>query len=148
MAADAESMAPAPAVFVKQAALDAMTEVALGKVALTKSQDPNIREFAQRMVSDHGKANKELASIALTKGIDAPKMLDAEHEAMINELQDKAGAEFDQAYADHMKMDHSKAIALFEGASKSNDAEFAGFAKKTLPTLKEHKQMAQKLPGR
>ena len=43
-------------------------------------------------------------------------------------------------------MDHNKAIALFESATKASDPDLAGFAKKTLPTLKEHKQMAEKLP--
>jgi putative membrane protein len=63
-------------------------------------------------------------------------------------LQAKSGADFDAAYSQHMKMDHTKAIALFEGASRSADADFAGFAQKTLPTLKEHKQLAAGLPGR
>jgi predicted outer membrane protein len=62
-------------------------------------------------------------------------------------LRAKQGAEFDLAYSEHMKMDHSQAISLFEGASRSDDAAVAGFAKKTLPTLKEHKQLAQKLPA-
>ena len=47
----------------------------------------------------------------------------------------------------YMSMDHSKAIALFEDAARTTDADVAGFAKKTLPTLKEHKQLADKLPG-
>ena len=55
-AADAERTPPAPSVFVKKAALDGMTEVEAGKVALAKSQDPAIRNFAERMVKDHGKA--------------------------------------------------------------------------------------------
>jgi putative membrane protein len=146
VAADAESTPPAPAVFVKKAALDGLTEVELGKVALEKSQNAEVRRFAQRMVTDHTKANKELESIAKAKGIEPPKSLDAEHREMVSMLSDKSGPEFDKAYSEHMNMDHSKAIALFEGASKSTDADLAGFAKKTLPTLKEHKQMAQKLP--
>ena len=147
IAADAADTPPAPTVFVKKAALDGMTEVEAGKIALNKSQDPDIRKFAQRMVTDHTKANAELASIAKTKGIEAPKMLDAEHKAMVDSFRVKTGAEFDAAYAEHMNMDHSKAISLFEGAAKSSDADLAGFAQKTLPTLKEHKEMAEKLPG-
>jgi putative membrane protein len=148
LAADAERSVPEPATFVKKAAQDGMTEVAAAKVALSKSQDPAIRSFAQRMVTDHSKANAELASIAKAKGLDAPKELDAEHQAMVDALSAKSGAEFDREYSSHMKMDHSKAIALFEGASKSPDADLAGFAKKTLPTLKEHKKLAEKLPGK
>jgi putative membrane protein len=147
MAADAERTPPAPSVFVKKAALDGMTEVEAGKVALKKSQDPAIREFAQRMVTDHGKANSELESIAVRKGLTPPKQLDPEHKEMLNTLAAKNGKAFDQAYAEHMNMDHSKAIALFESATGSNDPELAQFAQKTLPTLKEHKALAQKLPG-
>ena len=147
MAADAESTPPAPSVFVKKAALDGMTEVEAGKVALTKSQDPAIRSFAERMVADHGKANKELTSIAERKGLNPPKQLDADHKQMLDTLKGKSGKDFDQAYAEHMNMDHSKAVALFESASESSDPDLAQFAKKTLPTLKEHKALAEKLPG-
>ena len=148
MTADAESTPPAPGVFVKKAALDGMTEVEAGKVALSKSQDPAIREFAQRMVKDHGKANGELESLAATKGLSAPKQLDPEHKEMLDTLKSKNGKDFDHAYAEHMNMDHSKAIALFESAAGSSDPDLAQFAKKTLPTLKEHKALAQKLPAK
>jgi putative membrane protein len=143
----AQSDAPSPQTFVEKAAQDGMTEVELGKVALEKSQNPEVRNFAQRMVTDHGKANSELATLAKQKGIDAPKKLDAEHQAMVKNLKAKDGASFDSEYSHHMNMDHSKAISLFEAASKSPDKDLAGFAKKTLPTLKEHKEMAGKLPG-
>jgi len=148
MAADAERSAPEPSMFVKKAAQDGMTEVAVGKAALAKSQDPSVRSFAQRMVTDHGKANAELATIAASKGIEAPKELDAEHQAMVEAITAKSGTEFDREYSQHMNMDHSKAIALFESASKTSDPDLAGFAKKTLPTLKEHKKLAEKLPGK
>jgi putative membrane protein len=146
IAADSGSPPP-PAVFVSKAAQDGMTEVELGKVALDKSKDPKVREFAQRMVTDHGKANRELESIAKRKGIDAPKMLDTEHQTMVKKLQSQDGEAFDLEYSKHMNMDHDKAIDLFEATTESSDTDLAGFAKKTLPTLKEHKQMASKLPG-
>jgi putative membrane protein len=88
-----------------------------------------------------------LAALAKNKGIDAPKKLDAEHAAMVKGFESKNGTDFDTSYSEHMNMDHDKAISLFEAASKSSDADFAGFAKKTLPTLKQHKEMAEKLPG-
>jgi putative membrane protein len=141
------SSPPSPTTFVKKAALTGMTEVELGKIALSKSQDPEVRSFAQRMVTDHGKANAELSSIAKTEGIDAPRSLDAEHRAMVDELKGKEGADFDRSYSHHMNMGHSEAIELFESAAGSSDASLAGFAKKTLPTLKEHKKLAEKLPG-
>lgn len=147
-AGDAESAVPEPAAFVKMAAQAGLGEIEAGNIALAKSQDPQIRSFAERMVADHGRANSELASLAKAKGIDTPLRLDADHRAMLDSLRAKSGSDFDAAYSQHMKMDHTKAIALFEGASRSADADFAGFAQKTLPTLKEHEQLAAGLPGR
>jgi len=147
MAAAAEDSPSPPTVFVEKAAQDGMTEGELGKIALDKSQNAEIRAFAQRMVTDHGKANKELASLAKKKGIEAPTALDTEHRDMVKKLQAHDGSAFDIEYAHHMNMDHTKAISLFEATSQSSDKDLAAFAKKTLPTLKEHKAMAGKLPG-
>ncbi len=134
-----------PATFVKKAAMAGMTEVELGKLALEQSQDDNVRKFAERMVKDHGKANTELAAIAQKKGLEVPQQLDAEHKAMVQQMSGKSGTGFDAAYAQHMSADHAKAVTLFEGGSQSSDADLSAFAKKTLPTVKEHKQMADSL---
>lgn len=45
----------------------------------------------------------------------------------------------------HMVDDHKKDVADFKKhASSAKDAEIKGFASKTLPTLQEHLQLAQK----
>jgi putative membrane protein len=139
--------APDPATFVKKAAQGGLTEVALSKAAAENSQDPKIRQFADQMVRDHSKANDELASIAKSKGLEVPTSLDSEHQAIVQKLSDKKGAQFDAAYSKQMKEDHAKTVALFQSATKSSDLDLAAFAKKTLPTLSEHKRMAGGLPG-
>jgi putative membrane protein len=131
--------------FVRKAAQDGMTEVELGKVAARKSTSADVKQFAERMVRDHGKANNELAGIAKAKNLEVPTQLDSEHQSMVKALSAKSGSAFDADYAAHMAADHDKAIALFQSASRSSDPELAGFAKKTLPTLQEHKQMADSL---
>jgi putative membrane protein len=131
--------------FMTKAAQDGMTEVQLGKLAQKSAQSKEVRSFAEHMVTDHSKANDELKSLGKAKGFDAPKQLDAEHQAVVSKLSGKSGADFDAAYMDEMVKAHGKAIALFKGAQKSDDAEIAAFAKKTLPTLQEHKKMADSL---
>jgi putative membrane protein len=131
--------------FLTKAAQDGMTEVQLGKLAQKSAQNKEVRSFGEHMAKDHGKANDELKSIAKTKNFDPPKELDAEHEAVISKLSSKSGADFDAAYMDEMVKAHGKAIALFKDAQKSSDADIAAFAKKTLPTLQEHKKMADSL---
>ena len=143
----ADSSAADPAAFVKKAAEGGMTEVELGKIAQSKAQDPAVRKFADEMVKDHSKANAELETLAKSKGISVPESLDPQHKAVVQKLSAKSGAEFDAAYAKQMVEDHDKTIALFQRAAKSSDPDLAAFAKKTLPTLQEHKQMADSLPA-
>jgi putative membrane protein len=131
--------------FVKAAAQDGMTEVELGKLAMDKSSNAAVKRFAQKMVQDHGAANAELSGIAKRKSLQVPAGLDEEHQGMVKKLSAKSGAAFDADYAKHMAMDHTKAVALFQSEAKSNDSELADFAKKTLPTLQEHKRMADGL---
>jgi putative membrane protein len=134
-----------PATFVKAAMQDGMAQVALGKLALQKSSNNDVKQFAQKMVQDHEQANQQLESIAKSKGLSVPNKLDARYEAMVKSLSAKSGASFDRAYAQHMAKGHAMAVALFESASKSSDPELAAFAQKTLPTLQEHEQLADNL---
>src|SRR5262249_9556246 len=55
--------------FVKTAAEGGMAEVQLGQLAVEKASNPKVKDFGQRMVTDHGKANDELKSIAASKNI-------------------------------------------------------------------------------
>jgi putative membrane protein len=134
-----------PATFVKTAAQDGMMEVALGKLAMSKSSNNDVKQFAQKMVQDHSETDQQLESLAKSKGLTVPTKLDARHEAMVKALSAKSGAAFDSAYAAHMVKGHTKAVTLFEAASASSDPDLAAFAKKTLPTLQEHEQLASNL---
>jgi len=136
-----------PATFVTRAAQGGLTEVAVSRAAATNARDAKVKQFAERMVQDHSKANDELASLAKSKGLQVPTALDAEHQAIVQKLTRKTGAELDAAYAKQMQEDHAKTVALFQAATKLSDPELAAFAKQTLPTLQEHKHMAGELPG-
>jgi putative membrane protein len=61
-------------------------------------------------------------------------------------LKGLAGHEFDLAYARDMVTDHINAVNEFEAASRNlPDQALRKFAADTLPTLREHSQMAQRL---
>jgi putative membrane protein len=135
--------------FVAMASQDGMTEVQLGKMALMKSSNPDIKKFASRMVRDHSKANTQLAGIAKKDGIPVSKSLDAEHSAMLQKMSEKSGADFDAAYTSDMLADHKKAITLFENEqSDTAHPALSSFAQSTLPVLREHQHMAQQLTSK
>lgn len=131
-----------PTVFVKSAALGEMTGIELAKLAQSKSKDTRIQSFASRMLKDYNTLRTELAAIAKRKRLDVPTSLVYEDEQTLTQAAEKSGAEFDAWYARQTITESQKAIALFQGAAKMQDADLAAYAKKTLPTLDEHQRMA------
>jgi putative membrane protein len=132
------------AAFVQKAAAGGMAEVEMGKLAQDKATVDQVKQFGARMVQDHSKANDELKQVAGTKGVQLPAGPDAQAQAEMKKMQGMSGASFDKHYMDHMVADHKKDIAAFESEAKSGkDPEVKAFAQKTLPTLKEHLQLAQ-----
>lgn len=133
--------------FVIKAAQSGRAEVETSKLAMSKSQNDEVRKFAGRMVDDHAKANEQLAQIARNNGIEVPTTPDPAHQKIVQRLQGLQGAEFDKMYAQEAgAKDHQAAVNLFQSEAKSGrDAELKKFAGQTLPTLQEHRQMAQAL---
>jgi putative membrane protein len=131
--------------FIKDAAQGGMMEVNLGQLATQKGQDPAVKELGQRLVTDHSKANDELKQIAQKEGITLSTEADSKHQKMIDHFSGLSGSEFDKAFAAHAVRDHKKDIQKFEKAAQSSDPDVSQFAKDTLPTLREHLQMAEKI---
>jgi putative membrane protein len=132
--------------FVRHAAQGGMAEVELGKMAQQKAQSPEVKEFGERMVQDHGAANEKLKSVASSMGVDMPKNVGKEHKEAEDKLQKLSGAQFDREYMRTMVKDHQKDVKEFDKEAKSGkDAEVKSFAQETLPTLKDHLQMAQSI---
>jgi putative membrane protein len=130
--------------FVVKAGMGGLAEVQMGNLALQKASSADVKAFAQRMVTDHSKANAELAQFATTKGLALPTELADEHKAGYDHLNGLSGAEFDKAYMQHMVSDHEKDVAEFDKASTSaTDADLKAWAGKTLPTLKAHLEQAK-----
>ena len=134
--------------FLMDAAMGGMMEVELGRVAAQQGASEAVKQFGQRMVDDHSKANAELTTLATSKGITLPTELDAKHRQHVTKLSAMSGADFDRAYSKMMLSDHNKDVSEFEKEStKGGDADLKAFAGRTLPTLQEHLQMAKALPG-
>jgi len=142
----ASGIAASDQAFVKEAAIGGMAEVDLGQLAATKAADADVKQFGQRMVDDHGKANDELKSWASSKNVALPTELDAKHKAEHARFEKLSGAAFDKAYMTAMVADHNKDVAAFQRESKSaKDPELKAWVTKTLPTLEDHQKSAKEI---
>ncbi len=132
--------------FMTKAAEGGMAEVALGRLASEHGGSDAVKQFGQRMVTDHGKANDELTQLAQQKGVSLPTAPDAKDQKLIDRLSKLSGADFDRAYMRAMVRDHNKDVKEFQReAQRGKDADVQSWASKTLPTLQEHQQQAKQL---
>ena len=132
--------------FMAKAASGGKAEVELGRLASERGTSDPVKQFAQRMVTDHGKANEELTQLAQRKGIALPADLDAKHKQLIDRLAKLSGAEFDRAYSREMQRDHDADVKEFQHQAKSGkDADVKAWAAQTLPVLQEHQRQAHQL---
>jgi putative membrane protein len=132
--------------FVKEVAQGGVAEVELGKLATEKASNDRVKQFGQKMVTDHTKANDELKPIATSKNIPIASNLNSKHQATYNRMKGMPGAAFDRAYVSDMLRDHEKDVVAFRKESTSGqDPDVKAFAAKTLPTLEEHLKMIRDL---
>jgi putative membrane protein len=135
--------------FIEKAASGGLHEVHLGQLASERANDPEVKKFGQMMVTDHGKANKELMAVALQMGVKVPEQENAEHQAEHQKFLAMKGQAFDQAYIKHMVDDHKKDVEEFKKASDSaKDTRLRSFASKTLPVVREHLTKAEQVASR
>ncbi len=132
--------------FATTAANGGMAEVALAKLALTKTSNAKVKDFATMMVTDHSKANDELMAIAKTKNITLPAAIDADHQKKMDDLAKLNGADFDKAYVDAMVDGHKKTLDLMKDEAKDGkDADLKAFATKVAPTVQMHLDAINKI---
>jgi putative membrane protein len=132
--------------FLEKAAVGGKAEVELGQLALEKAQNDQVKQFAQRMVTDHSQANSELVSMGDKMSITLPTELDKENQDTKNKLSKLNGAKFDKEYMKAMVDDHQKDVNDFQKESSSAiNSDVKAFASKTLPTLQQHLDLAKSI---
>ncbi|KJH78796.1 DUF4142 domain-containing protein [Pseudomonas sp. ES3-33] len=137
--------------FVDNAAAGGIAEIETSRLALEKSSSADIKAFANMMITDHSKANDELAALARKNDIEVPDTTTLVKKAKekILEVRDES---FDAAYANNQVKAHEETIELFkkEANTVTDDkvkgaTELKAFAQKMLPALEKHLAEAKKL---
>jgi putative membrane protein len=126
--------------FITNATIGNMFEVDTSKIALDRSDDAELRNFATMMVKDHTMALKNMKA-ALPSDAD-PRLgteYDAKHAQKLEELREVSDEKFDAAYVAVQKDAHKEAVGLFSDYAKTGDEKtLREFAATTLPRLKDH----------
>ncbi len=130
--------------FARNAAEGGLLEVKLGQLAEQKASSQEVKQFGQRMVTDHTKLNNDLMSVASKDNITLPTQLGPRDQAVYDRLSNLSGTAFDRAYIRDMVRDHEKDVTDFQReANNGTNPDLKNFASSNLPTLQEHLQLAR-----
>jgi putative membrane protein len=124
--------------FIIQASIGNLQEVAMGRLAAQQAVSPEVKAFAQRMVTDHNKAETQLMQLIKSKGFQIPpEATNAPVEDLM--LKNTPAKDFDQVYVHMMVAGHRETVQLFgKYALTGKDPDVRAFAQQMLPVLKEH----------
>ncbi len=132
--------------FMNDAGPGGVAEVELGRLAVERGANAEIKQFAQQMIEDHSKAGEKLKKLAQQKKVTLSPEILPQAKQTKEKLAKLSGSEFDQAYVKAMVEMHVKDVTAFEAVAKTGtDADVKAFATATLPTLKHHLEMIRDL---
>ena len=138
----------ADAKFVHHAVRDNALEVRLGEVAQRRAASPMVRKFAQRMVTDHTKMEKQWVDIAKKHGLEVESTLGPAGEQRVSRFQQADKASFDKEYMIAMIKGHTEDAAGLEFQIDSARSEpVRKMAAYALPIVRDH-LLAAKAAGK
>jgi putative membrane protein len=145
----ASGMNTGPAVdkaFVKKALEGNMAEIEMGKLALQKSNDDQVKQFAQRMVDDHGKMQDQLKPAAQQMGVKVPDGPSKGQMKSMDKMKALSGDAFDQAYIKDMVKDHKKDDSDFKlEAQSTQNPQLKQLVMQSDQIIESHLQQAQQI---
>jgi putative membrane protein len=132
--------------FLSMAAQSDQNEIALSKLASDKATNPDVKAFADKMVTEHTQMTESMKPFADKWGLTPPMGPDADHQKELDKLNGLSGKDFDKEYTDQMVTDHTKALSAFTKEAKdTKDAKFRAAVINGKTAVAAHKNMAYDL---
>lgn len=155
-AAEAPAPSAAPTVTDPQIAAIVVAanqvDIDAGELAKERASDPRVKEFAQRMITDHGGVNQAASDLVGRLGVTpepnaTSQKLTADGEASRTALQGQSGAAFDRAYiADEVTYHQAVLDAIDQTLIPSaQNAELKALLEQTRPAVAAHLDHARQL---
>jgi putative membrane protein len=142
-----QSLSPLDKTFMKETAQGNLAEMKYAPLVYKMAQKTESKQFAQRMVRDHGQAQQSLKFLAALKGYRLPTDIEKPEKQVLRRLAREKKNNFDAAYKHEMMRDHAADIAsMRREISLGHDKAVKAYAVKMLLILQGHLKMANALP--
>lgn len=125
---------------------------AAGELAKQKGSAKAVKDFAQRMVTDHGAVNRQAVALATRLNVtpednDVSRGLNAAADSSNANLRGLSGAAFDRAYVDHEVAYHQAVLDVLDRTLIPNarNAELKTLLEQVRPAIASHLDQAKQL---
>jgi putative membrane protein len=125
-------------------------DINTGELAISKSNDADVKKFAQTMIDDHKAVIGQAAALASKLGVtpqdnDFSKKLNADADKAKKELGSKTAREFDKAYINHEVAYHKAVIQAVRDVliPQTDNQELKALLQNVLPALEAHLHHAE-----
>jgi putative membrane protein len=138
--------AMADSAWIRQAIHSNFTEAGLGRLADSRAENEQVKDFAERMVSDHNELNRKWADLAKDNDMEVGIEFGDDGRQAIDRLEDLDDAEFDQAYMGEMIRRHEQDLAAFQRmATSARSSEVRALATSSSTSVREHLALARQV---
>jgi putative membrane protein len=126
-------------------------EIEQGKLAIGRARDKRVKELASQLISDHGRAEKELAEFEQKVGLKpadsaAATQLRVEATSVQNELADASGRPFDKLFTKRQVDAHERLIeALDHAIANTSHPDLKVLLQSFRPRVEAHGDKAKTL---
>lgn len=134
--------------YVPNAAMGDMYEIQAAEIAIERTTNPQVRELAQMILTDHRAASEKMMALAPQAAPDVtlPTELDERRQGLIDNLRAADAAAFDQVFLDQQVAAHQEALTLHRGFADNADApQLAAHAAEVAPRIEMHLERARAL---
>ncbi|MBT3072137.1 DUF4142 domain-containing protein [Rhodomicrobium sp. Az07] len=132
--------------FVRDLSSAGQFEIQSSYIALQKTDNEDVRQFARKMVEDHSAADAKLKDTLKQANIKEPTVTIDERRMQELDYLKVADRDFDRQYIQQQRKAHRDTVKLLENyIQRGDNAELKQFATNLLPTIKQHLEMADNL---
>jgi len=126
--------------YVAMAGASDLFEIQSSELALEKSQNDGVREFAQMMIEHHRGTTEQVTAAARAAGMTPGEpQLNSMQRDMMTQLQAASGADFDRTYIEQQRQAHQMALGLHRNYAERGDTpQLQETARSAVPIIERH----------
>lgn len=116
-----------------------LAEITTGNLARQKGANQEVKDLGARLVTDHTQLDQKVQSVASSASLTLPDKVTSEQQAVVNQLQNVSGADFDAQWVTAQLTAHSRAMQLVQAElTQGSDPAAKQLAQQAAPVLQAH----------